>query len=224
MRIVAYGLLFAAIASTGSNSGIVALIAATCVAAVLAIHQQRGAVPAVTAIACLSLAGFGLVAGVNVSGLQQKAHGSSIAFIRDGIGRSNVSASQRASLRRESIPLYRQGGPLGQGPASTKQRLRASGAPVVKEAHNDYAAALIERGVLGFLGLTALVMGLLLRTPQLDGNRLNAGFAAVALRPHALVGAVAGTLVAMTAYELLHLRHLWALFALFAALCIWGRK
>lgn len=223
-RIAAYVLLVAAIASTGSNSGIVALVVATSVAAVLGIYHRRGAVPAVTAIACLALAGFGLSASVSLSSLQRKAHGSSLAFVRDGIGRSSVSVSQRDSLRRESIPLYRQGGPLGLGPASTKARLHAAGAPFVKEAHNDYVAALIERGPLGFFALMALVIGLLMRAPQLANNGLSAGFAAVMRRPHALVGGLAGTLVAMTTYELLHLRHVWALFALLAAVCIWGRR
>jgi hypothetical protein len=50
------------------------------------------------------------------------------------------------------------------------------------------------------------------------------GFAGIVVRPNALVGAVAGTLVAGTVYELLHVRHVWALFAIVAALSIWGRE
>ena len=43
-------------------------------------------------------------------------------------------------------------------------------------------------------------------------------------KPNALVGAVCGTMLASTVYELLHLRHLWALFAMVAAVSIWGRR
>ena len=41
------------------------------------------------------------------------------------------------------------------------------------------------------------------------------------VKPNALLGALAGTLVASTVYELLHVRHVWALFGLLAALSIW---
>lgn len=223
-RVLAYALLVAAIASTGSNSGIIAVTVATGVAAVLGAYRRGGAVPAITAIAVAALAGFALATGVSLSDLQREAHGSSVAFVRDGFGRSGVSASQRNLLRRETLPLYKEGGLLGQGPATTKERLHAAGAPLVKEAHDDYAAALVERGLFGALALGAIVIGLLLRTSSLAGDGLRAGFAAVAKRPHALVGALCGTLVAMAAYELLHLRQLWAFFALLAALAIWGRK
>ena len=45
--------------------------------------------------------------------------------------------------------------------------------------------------------------------------------AGVIVKPNALLGALAGTLVASTVYELLHVRHVWALFGLLAALSIW---
>jgi O-antigen ligase len=106
---------------------------------------------------------------------------------------------------------------------STKPRLRREQAPLVKEAHDDYFAALIERGPLGFIGVLLLVCSLALRGLFVTRVRLAEGFAATVVRPNALVGAVAGTLVAGTVYELLHVRHIWALFAFVAALSIWGR-
>ena len=50
--------------------------------------------------------------------------------------------------------------------------------------------------------------------------------ASVVVRPNALVGAFAGTLVAMAVIELLHVRHVWTLFAFVAALSIqeWERR
>jgi hypothetical protein len=97
-------------------------------------------------------------------------------------------------------------------------------APFEKEAHDDYVAALIERGVLGFLGIILLVVILARRTLFSATGNLTEGFAKVVIRPNALAGAVAGTLVAGTVYELLHVRHVWTLFGLVTALAIWGTK
>jgi hypothetical protein len=135
-----------------------------------------------------------------------------------------VSVAQRDMLLRESIVLRREGGPLGTGPVSTKARLASKRAQLVKEAHDDYLASIIERGPLGLLGFIVLLAALATRAVALAGRRLGPGFAAVVVRPYVLVGAVAGTAVAMAVYELLHLRHIWALFAIVAALAIWGRR
>ena len=69
-----------------------------------------------------------------------------------------------------------------------------------------------------------LVSSLALRGLLVTRTRLSDGFAAIVLRPNALVGALAGTLVAGLVYELLHVRHIWALFGLVAAISIWGRE
>ena len=161
---------------------------------------------------------------VSLSGIQASAAGSRYAFIRQGLGRSPDSAGQRQSLLQESIGLYERGSPLGEGPVSTKSRLEREQAPLIKEAHDDYLAALIERGPIGFVGVLLLVSSLALRGMFATRAKLAAGFAAAVARPNALVGALAGTLVAGTVYELLHVRHIWTLFALVAALSIWGRE
>jgi len=111
---------------------------------------------------------------------------------------------------------------LGQGPVSTKPRLQHELAPLAKEAHNDYFAALTERGILGLLGLLVLVLGLGTRTISVLTPPVER-FAGVLVNPNALVGAVVGTMAAMTVYELLHVRHVWALFAIIAALHLWSR-
>jgi hypothetical protein len=49
------------------------------------------------------------------------------------------------------------------------------------------------------------------------------GGTTVIVHPNALFGALIGTLVASTVYELLHVRHVWALFGLLAALSLWPR-
>jgi hypothetical protein len=224
LRLAAYALLLAALASTGSNSGIVALIVGIVVANLVVVHRRHGAVPAITALAFIVLGGYLMAANFSLKGVQEKAHDSKVAFVRDGIGRSETSVSQRDMLLTESIGLYEKGSPLGEGPASTKSRLHSEMAPFEKEAHDDYLAGLIERGAVGFLGVLLLVSGLGLRALSVVRKPLADALASVVARPNALLGAVAGTMVSGTVYELLHVRHVWALFALVAGLYVYATE
>jgi len=223
-RFGAYTLLLAAIAATGSNSGMVAVVVGTVIATVLGIYRRYGVAPAVTALVATVLCGYTVASNISLAEIQASAHESRYAFLRQGIGRSPDSAGQRESLLHESIQLYERGSPLGEGPVSTKPRLSREQAPLIKEAHDDYFAALIERGPIGFVGVLLLVCSLALRGLFVTRARLARGFGAIVVRPNALVGALAGTLVAAVVYELLHVRHIWALFAFVAAISIWGRE
>jgi O-antigen ligase len=224
VRMGAYLLLVAAIATTGSNSGIVALIAGIVIATVLGAYRRFGVVPAVTLLAIIVVSGSVAVSNISLAQILESAHDSPFPFLRDGIGRSTQSSGQREALLQESLHLYERGSSLGEGPVSTKTRLSNENVLLVKEAHNDYFAALIERGPLGFLGILVLVASVMLRAASVVKGRLARGFADVVVRPNALVGALAGTLIAMTVYELLHVRHVWALFAVVACVSIWGVK
>jgi hypothetical protein len=224
VRFAAYLLLVAAIITTGSNSGIVALVTGTILSTILGAYRRFGAMPAVALLACSLLAGSYVATNVSLSAIQEKASQSPYPFLRDGLGRSPQSSDQRQMLVGESIGLYGRGSLVGEGPVSTKPRLSDENALLVKEAHDDYFAALMERGPLGVIGVLALVASILLRALSLTRSRLQERFAGILLRPNALVGALVGTMVAMTVYELLHVRHVWALFALVAALSIRGRS
>jgi O-antigen ligase/polysaccharide polymerase Wzy-like membrane protein len=224
-RYAGYGLLVAAIISTGSNSGIISLIGGVAAAALLGVYRRGGTVAATTTLCFLLLGGYLVATNVNFKSIQDRAHTSRYAFIRDGIGRQEESVAQRGSILHESIHLYQLGGPLGTGPVSTKPRLRAEQAPLVKEAHDDYLAALNERGVIGVLGLALLLGGVLLRALSLLKKPLLArALPSDLVRPNALVGALVGTLIAMTVFELLHVRHVWTLFAFVAALALRGNE
>jgi O-antigen ligase len=222
--VFAYVLLVSALISTGSNGGIVSLVAGLSVGSLLAVYHRRGLAAAAPLAAVLALA-FGFFAThVSITAIQQKAHESRYPLIRDGIGHGSESIGSRSSLASESIRLWRDGGPLGEGPTSTKVRLTSEMAPYVKEAHDDYAAALVERGAIGFIGLMLLVAALGGRVVGLSRDKLAPDFAAVVPRPHALVGAVVGTMAAMAVVELLHNRHAWTLFAIVACLGVWGTR
>ena len=224
VRLAAYALLVAGIATTGSNSGLVGLTVGVVIATTLGTYRRFGVVPSITTLAFILVVSSVAGSTISLQSIQAKAHDSQFAFVRDGIGRSPQSAGQRQMLLHESIQLYERGNPLGEGPVSTKPRLRKQMVALVKEAHDDYFAALIERGPVGFIGILILVASLLLRSLSTIKTTLATGFSDVVVRPNALAGALAGTLVAMTVYELLHVRHVWALFGVVAAVSIWGRR
>jgi O-antigen ligase len=95
--------------------------------------------------------------------------------------------------------------------------------PYPKEAHDDYFAALLERGIIGAVGLLILITGLLVRT----GSLLRPGaepLGGVIRSPQALAAGVAGTMTTMAVYELLHVRHVWGLFAIVAIAAAWERR
>ncbi|HEX3268913.1 MAG TPA: O-antigen ligase family protein [Gaiellaceae bacterium] len=224
VRLAGYAVLLAALATTGSNGGIVEIIVAVTVAAVLGVYRRAGAVQAVTMLCFLALGGYLVAVNVDLASIQERAQASRYAFLRDGIGHEASSVASRGSILHESVRLYREGGPLGAGPGSTKPRLEAQQAPLVKEAHDDYLAALNERGILGLVGLALLLGGIAWRALSLVGRPLGREFSAVVIRPNALVGAIAATVAAMAVIELLHVRHVWTLFAFVAALSLWGRE
>jgi O-Antigen ligase len=224
MRVVAYAALVAAVVSTGSNSGLVSLVVCVSIAVVLGVRRRAGVVPAVGCLAFAILCGLVVVTTGSVRTIEQRASTSGYGFVREGIGRGQQSVTERTTVLAESIHLYEMGGVLGAGPVSTKPRLEESMAPYPKEAHDDYFASLMERGVIGAVGLLVLLASVLVRSGSLLRRDVNAGVAAVLACPHAVVAAVIGTMITMSVFELLHVRHVWALFALAAAASLWDRK
>ncbi len=220
LRWAAYVTLLIPLAATGSNSGIVAITVGTILASTLGVYRRSGAAGAVAMLAGIILVGAFLVSTVSLTNIQDQASTSKWAFIRAGIGRSPQSTSQRESLVSESVGLYKRGNALGDGPVSTKPRLTQEEAPLIKEAHDDYFAALIERGPLGFIGVLLFVCGVLGRS-LFVATKSPRDLLSVIPRPNALMGAAAGTLIGGTVYELLHVRHIWALYAVVAAASLW---
>jgi hypothetical protein len=223
-RLAADGVLLAAIFTTGSSGGLVSLALGVGVATVLTIYRKHGATPAISAAALGAVAVFAFHSTVTISSIQQAAANSRWTYLRDGLGREAHSAESRQAIFSESTALYDTSGALGDGPVSTKPRLRHAQAPVVKEAHDDYVAALLERGIVGFAGLLLLFGALLVRSASAATGKLADGFERVVPNPQALTGAIAGVLVAASVYEVLHMRHVWTLFAIVGALSVFGRK
>jgi len=224
VRLLAYALLLPPWALSGSNSGIVELSLGITLIAAVALYRRFGAVPTV-AIGCFFLLfAVAVVPQIPLTRIQNAAHDSQYRLLRDWVGRSQRTAGQRKELLRESVVLYYKGGFLGTGPTSTIKRLATTQAPFAREAHDDYLAALVERGVIGAAGVLLLVGSVLARAGSLVRRQPSAAFAEVVPRTAPILAAVIGTLVLGTVYEVLHGRHVWALFGIVAGLAFWSRE
>lgn len=215
-------LLVTAIVLTGSNGGALVLITTTILGALFAMAKVRGAAPAVIAASALILAVLVIGPHVRFQGIIQQAQGSS-QLARDSVGRQAESTGSRSTILAESAQLYRTGDTLlGLGPGGTKAAFQAHQYSYVKMAHDDYTAALLERGLLGELALICLLVIIAARCRRLAARRLRGDYGAVIPRPELLGAAVIGMLISATLYQVLHFRHLWALLGLIAAVDLWG--
>jgi hypothetical protein len=215
LRVLVSVVMIAAMVTTGSNSGLVSLVVGLSGALIFGTYRRSGLIPALAATACILVAAAVCLSTISLHSIQRRAYTSGYAVLRDGIGRGQASVTERSKVLGESLKLYADGGPLGEGPVSTKPRMEAAMDPYPKEAHDDYFAALLERGIIGAVGLVILVSGLLIRT----GSLLRRGaepLGGLLRAPHALAAGVAGTMTTMAVYELLHVRHVWGLFAIVA--------
>lgn len=222
--------LAVAVFLTGSNGGILSLVLGYALLGLAATHRQWGAGPSLALAAGLLL--VGLTSTMACGGLQQelvhdrlcvvhpstlieRANTSSIEQVADSIGRADQSVGQRNALLTQTLRLSKTIPVSGLGPNSTRPALAREQVPLVKEAHNDYVAALVERGALGAAAIGILVLSVGLRVMPVIGAR--AGLGSVLPRPEALVLALVVMAIAGWFYEVLHTRHLWALLALVAA-------
>ena len=217
IRFLGVVLILTAIVFTGSNGATLGLSVGLGVAGAVRVRKARGPVVAIAVVALLlALAG---VAGpyVDLSAARQKA-ADSVQLLRDSVGRSDESGSEREILFSEGMHLFRTGDLIGVAPGRTKHTLAADAAPYVKEAHNDYVATLVERGWLGGIGLIILICAIGVRLTRVAVRPLPPDVAALIPRPEYLLGLGCALLAAGFFYEVLHFRHLWAFLGLVAGL------
>jgi hypothetical protein len=223
VRRIGYVLVLIAIGFTGSNGAMLTLLIGLVLCLTVTRYRRHGALVGLT-----TLAASALVAGVlfvfvmprvDVNQIREQASGS-VPLLRDSFGRSASSTSERATIVKEGTELWLTGDAAGVGPARTEATLAANQAPYVKEAHNDYLAALLERGLIGGLGLLMLGIAVLARCARLVVGTLPKPYAEVV--PRAWLLAVIGPVMATAAgfYEVLHFRHLWTWLGIIAALVL----
>ena len=219
IRVVGYALLVCALALTESNGGALALGVGVVFLLLVRSYRARGwaGAAAVTIVGGLAVGAFLTAFPLNT--LRQAALTSNQPLLVNSIGRSAQSSQERSQLISEMRLLYlRSDGVLGLGPGSTKPLLTTGFYPYPNEAHDDYLAALVERGPLGLIGLLLLVGSAVLWSAPVVRKRQSPGFAAAVPAP---VGMVAGLLaLSVNSFyeEILHFRFLWALLGVVAIL------
>jgi O-antigen ligase len=222
LRFAACALLVTAVFFTGSNGGFLALAISTAVGCVLRIRRSNPA--AALTVGCLMTLGIGFAAThVNEAAIRSWAQ-QQAPILRDSIGRSGASSESRGKIADESLQLWRNDSLWGIGPTLTKETLEQQQAPYPKEAHDDYAAALIERGLLGAIALALLLAVAWRRMARIGAGNLSPPYALAVPRPELLAAAGLGYLISGFFYEVLHFRHLWALLGICAGLDLWGRR
>jgi hypothetical protein len=221
LRAAAIAVILLAIVFTGSNGGMVTLVVGVICA--IAVHSLRlhGPVAGVRVLALTCLIAFGswvyVVPHVNMTAVRESAS-ASIPLLRDSIGRTDESAGTREELVSEGIGLWFSSDATGFGPARTKATLTRLQSPYSKEAHNDYLATLLERGVLGVVGLILLMGAVGTRCTRVVRGTLPPAYAAVVPRPWILAAVAPAFAVSAAFYEVLPFRHLWTWLGLVAAL------
>jgi hypothetical protein len=225
-RTLALLVVLIAIFMTGSNGAMTALLCGTIVATTahlaLRFRLHAGGALAVALAGAVVLAAA-LPIGGAVSALTAKASTSSHAFLRDSIGRATQSTGTRTELFTEAVRLYLDGGVVGEGPASTKTRLQQTQAPYAKEAHSDYTASLIERGVIGLAAVLLLAASAAARVwTALQPRRgvVAPGRRAAAVGVPALLGGVVALFISAAFYEVLHFRQGWLFLAVIGSLTV----
>ena len=225
LRVLCCAVIVTGIVLTGSNGGMSALLIASVAGWLFGLVRSGRAAAATVLAGVLVLLGAVAVSTVDLASVASRAR-QSAPLLRDSIGREAESGSSRQTLVRESFSLWLQrDSPVGLGPGGTKAALLADQVPYVKEAHDDYLAAVVERGLLGGAALIALIVLVVVRSWRIGRrNALRPEFAAVIPRPELLGAAAAAVLVSGLFYEVLHFRHVWALFGLIAAVELWARR
>ena len=216
-------LILTAIFFTGSNGGVLALLIGTACGVVFKLARRQGGAAAVLVATGVLLMGTAVVPLINVQSIVMKAQGS-IPILRDSIGRQAESSGSRSQILSETKKLwFTADTPLGIGPNGTKSVFQQHGFSYVKSAHDDYSAAVLERGLLGGVALAFLAVMVAVRCRRIATRPLRPAFAEIVPRPELLGASAIAVFFSAMFYEILHFRHVWALFGLVAAVDLWGR-
>jgi len=221
-RLCAAGFLLLAVYVTGSNGALFGLIAGMAALAVAAClrgsrtpRQHLQVVGAATVIGVAMLATGLVLIGipqVGVADVQAVAARERGGLLQGNLGRLDRSVSSRLTIWSNAWNGTGSRVLVGVGPDAAA-KIPFGTRTVGRGLHNDYLAFLIERGLLGLLGLLAFCAimlqwsgRLLAQSPQEEaGGRWSAA---------GLAGAVVANLVLATNHESFHFRHVWVLFGL----------
>ena len=219
MRVTGYVFLLWALVLTESNGGALALGIGVVFLLAVRYYRRHGWAGAIATVLVAGLAAGAFFTAVPLNSIRHWAEYSNQPLLVNSIGRSAQSSGERSQLIQEVIALYQRGdGVVGLGPMSTKQLLADWYYPYSNEAHDDWLAALAERGVLGLFALLMLAGCVIARAGPLLRRPLSAPMAAVVPAPAGIVAALLAVSVNSFFEEVLHFRTLWLLLAVTAVL------
>jgi O-antigen ligase len=225
-RLLAAGWLLYALYLTGSNGALLGVAVGMAVLALAAgVRSSR------TTGERHGLVGTGLVAGglllavvvaagmprIGLSEVQSLADRGRGGVLRSNLGRLDRSVSGRLAIWSDAWDAAGSRVVVGVGPGSAPRIPLAAGT-LRRGLHNDYLAFLIERGVVGLLGLLVLSAALLRWSARLLTGRLPDGRGGW-WPPAGLGAAVVASLAMSVSHESFHFRHLWVLLGLAWAAC-----
>lgn len=218
-RLAGYVALVWVLILSESNGGILSLLLAIFLLLLLRIYRRRGLVGVAATVLAVGVTVGGLLTAFPLNSIRHWAATSNQPLLVNSIGRSAQSSSERSLLEKEAIQLYqRSDGILGLGPASTKPLLGQWLYPYANEAHDDYLAALVERGSLGLFAFLLLVASAASRASPIIRRPLSAPFAAAVPRPAGLVAALFAVSFNSLYEETQHFRVWWLLLGIVAVL------
>ncbi len=207
---------------TGSLAAITGLLAGLALALVVRTAAHRGGAAALVLSLVLAVLALGGDQVMHHYHVVERAQSSQNPLLRNSIGRAQQSTWERRALTYETLHLWSTSTLLGLGPAATKSTLEQQLAPYPKQAHDDWTAALVERGVLGFVGLLLLVSEIIWRASRVGSSRrLGPGLSAGLPAPEFVIGALATLAVYSFTHEQLHDRTAWTLLGILAAFSLW---
>lgn len=225
IRIPGYALLVWALVLTESNGGTLALVIGVVFLLLVRAYRKRGWAGSVATVLAIALAVGGFFTAVPPGSIRQWAANSNQPILVNSIGRSAQSSAERSLLITETGQLYEQGNGLtGLGPASTKPVLTRRLYPYANEAHDDYLAALDERGVVGLLGWLLLVGTAVWWAVPVMRRRPWSSYAAAVPVPAGMVAALLALSTNSFYEEIQHFRFLWALLGIVAVLGYEARR
>lgn len=224
LRVLAYLTFGLCILISGSNGGAFYLGFATLIVVIGCAYRRHGIYLALAIVLGSALVGGAAVKVINPAQIESWAVASNVPIVRDSFGRANQSLGQRTELISETLALLHRGGIAGLGPNTTIDNLTQQQANFVHEAHDDYIEALVERGLVGFIGIVMLVGSIVARTRAFCVSGLSPEFEEALPNRVPLVAALLGLGASATFYQVLHFRHGWLLLSIVGALYLWGRK
>ena len=214
LRWFGYIVLIWCLVLSESNGGVLELLVGLGFLALYTMYRKHGLVAALALVLLIGGGVAGTLTLFPLSQLQTWALQSNQSYLVNSLGRSDGSSGQRGTLIAETLQMYATDGILGSGPMTTKQLLYDRQYPYAKEAHDDYIAALVERGPIGVVGIVIVVLSAGWKV----GRVLRAPPRSEIPRPAGMVAALLIMGLAGTYYEVWHFRFVWIVLAFVAVL------